>query len=209
MLKKFFSLGLIFISFSCSSNLNNKIANTGIEYIRHNVKTVKNTLVKDIKLSISRKTFETKVGYSNAILPKKYNDIEYIKVFLVNETNYTNPFQSGANVFGDGVYKVFNKNLDFSNLTIDSVPIGNNYKAVVSAFDSNNLNITKENIDLLSLDKRWFLSSNTVSINENNVTYSSGNSLIVDLYLEDGEGAKVSSSISIRESEIDQEDIRQ
>ncbi|GIW22238.1 MAG: hypothetical protein KatS3mg068_1245 [Candidatus Sericytochromatia bacterium] len=207
MIRKFFSLGILLLSFSCSSN--SLITTTNdISYIKHQVKNINNS-TKKITLSIYKKSFDTKqLSYSNAILPKKYIDIEYLKVFLIKESDYLNPFQSGANIFGDGVYKIFNKSLDFSNLIINNVPAGNTYKAVVAAFDINNLNITKENNDLASLDKRWFLSSNTVSVTETSITYSSGISLIVDLFLEDGEGAKVNSSVLIKSGDVDTEDIK-
>lgn len=211
MLKKAFSLGLIILSFSCSSNLTNTTTTSNIEYIKHQVKNIQNIEKKDIKINISRKAFDTKQisGYSNAILPKKYNDIEYIKVFLIKEINYSNPFETGANIFGDGVYKIFNKNSDFSNLMINNVPVGDTYKAVVAAFDIENLNITKENLYLGSLDKKWYLSNNTVTVTNDSITYSSEtNTLIVNLYLEEGEGAKINSSVTIKESEIDTEDIK-
>lgn len=207
MLKSFFLIGVLVFSLSCS-NIHNITTKNDISYIKHEVKNISNNITKSINVSISKKNFETKqLGYSNAILPKKYNDIEYLKIFLIKETDYLNPFQTGANIFGDGIYKIFNKTTNFEDLEIDNVPVGNTYKAVVAGFDINNLNITKDNNYLSSLDKKWFLSNNTVTVSENSVNYSSGSSLVVDLYLEDGEGAKVNSSITISNSDIDTEAI--
>lgn len=212
MLKKAFSLGLLILSFSCSSSLNNSTTTGNVEYVKHQVRNIQSSVKRDIKLNISRKAFDLKVyqsGYSNAILPKRYNDIEYLKVFLIKGNNYLNPFEIGVNIFGDGVYKVFNKDSDFSNLIIDNVPVGDTYKAVVAAFDVENLNITKDNTYLESLDKKWFLSSNTVTVDSSAVTYSSEtNTLMVDLYLEEGEGAKVNSSVTIKKGEVDTENIK-
>ena len=113
-------------------------------------------------------SFKTKS--SSSVLEALLTDVKSLSAFLTN--NPTDPFATGSNPFGDGVivsYDSIGNIMRFVN-----VPVGGPYYAVVAAFDDFAASPTKNNITeinpaLTSVDKKWYLSTNTVNVLPTNV----------------------------------------
>lgn len=165
-------------------------------------KKVKENIIKNnqVKLLINNQFFNGK-AYSSAILPKNSFDVKSYKVFLTRDFN--NPFLAGANPMGDGVMLEVNKSDLGNSVIFNNVPSGGPYYAVAAAFDGvigdiASVNITKADLTLQSLDKKWSRSTNNVIISTNIVTYSDQtDALNTQLFLEHGVPAIVDTSVSI------------
>lgn len=104
-------------------------------------------------------------------------DVKSYEVFLTK--NFNDPFATGANPLGDNnSIKVNSSNQTSQVISFSNIPSGGPYFAVIAAFDDFSTSSTKKNItqpdtSILSNDKRWARSSNSVTVDGNfNLTYS-------------------------------------
>lgn len=151
----------------------------------------------DVTITINNKSFNNK-AINSAVFPKTSVDVKSYQIFLTN--NFDNPFTTGANVSQDTIYKF---NSIQNTFTFRNIPDGGPYWAVISAWDGTisdplSQNITEPDLTLLSIDKKWARSTNTVMVSSKIPTYSdSSNSLNLNLQLKQGIKASVDMEVSI------------
>lgn len=149
-----------------------------------------------VKIAIKNLGFKTKL-YSNAILPKAFADVKSYKIFLT--TNNADPLNNIVAGSMNWVDSTTNNQI----ITIANVPNGSNYFGVISAYDDvanspTALNITEPDPNLLSADKKWARSINSVNISGDISVYSdASSSLIIDLHLEHGVPASAETNVSV------------
>lgn len=173
-------ISTLVVSFSsCYSKIENYNPITISKEVNFKYKSIINLRIANLA------SFKTKSSSSvpEAIL----SDVKSLSIFLT--TNPTDPFATGANPFGDGVmisYDTIGNTMRFVN-----VPVGGPYYAVIAAFDDfaaspTKNNITEVNPALTSVDKKWYLSTNTVNVLPSNVLLFSNHpnsNLILDVNL--------------------------
>lgn len=151
-----------------------------------------------VKIAIKNLGFKTKL-YSDAVLPKAFTDVKSYKIFLT--TNNADPL----NNIVVGSMNWVNSTTNNQIITIANVPNGSNYFGVISAYDDvanspTALNITEPDTDpnLLSTDKKWARSTNSVNISGDISVYSDGStSLSIALPLKHGVPASADTNISV------------
>jgi len=223
MIKKFvFILGLLpsLILSSCSNlntaqvtKLDNQItSNLGV-YQTYNIdlsELNKNNPKTGVSASFiinSNSNFKIKETKS-AIAPKTQADVKSYDIFLTN--NPTNPFASGANIFGDGIkFQVDNTSLNPIVVTMYNLPVGEHYYLAIAAFDdiikntATRKNITKINSFIDSSveeEKKWAVSSNCLTVaSDYTLTYSGDGSTMFEVYikLDDGVANEIDTKINI------------
>ncbi len=169
--------------------------------------TLKVTRLKkpEIKITINQDKSFDKKAFSDAILPKKKQDISLYRVFI--SKNQLNPFNQGDMV--SSVKDVIPNSNFQGTTTFTGISDGGPLYAFVSAYEKiitnengipkeNFVNVTKINSSLQSIDKKWAVSENNVSILLGKNTFSdNSNSLKITLNLQAGVGAKFENSIKI------------
>lgn len=151
----------------------------------------------DVTIMINNKAF-TKKAITDAVFPKTSIDVKSYQIFLTD--NYNDPLE---NIVRGRIYR-FNSDSG-SSFTLTNVPDGGPYWAVISAWDgliddSLAQNITEPDLDpaLLSIDKKWSRSTNSVTIVSKVPSYSDSSTFLNNsLQLKQGIKAAVDTSISI------------
>lgn len=114
--------------------------------------------------------------------------IKSFEAFL--SSNFSNPFASGANPFGDNVKVQVNNSGTTTVITFSAIPAGGPYFAVIAGFDNvigatPRNNITRADATLASTDKKWARSSNTITVSTTGIIFSNGGTeLNTDLKLD-------------------------
>lgn len=185
----FFLAMLPLISSSCNS-----LEDIGLI---HNIKITREVNFRkgfNIQLKInnlSKNGFSSK-NLSDPILPRSLSDVKSFSAFLT--TNFKDPFSTGSNPRGNGILTDINyTNNGQVTITFSSVVAGGPYFASIAAFDdfagiNTRKNITNPDPTILSLDKFWARSSNSVTIqSDGKLIFSDGsNDLKADITLKDG-----------------------
>jgi hypothetical protein len=105
-------------------------------------------------------------------------------------TNYNDPFAHGANPFGDNVRVKVNIVDGNAVINFNNIHGGGPYFAVVAAYDDvienpARKNIVKRDGTILSTDKKWSRSVNSVHVVGSTLNYSdNGNELTINMKLE-------------------------
>jgi hypothetical protein len=158
-----------------------------------------------IQLKINKledKVFNTKV-FSNPVAAKSFSDIKSYSAFL--STSYDDPFSTGTNPSGDGIKTdVDNSSNSQITITFSNIHRGGPYFAIIAAFDDiiggvNRNNITRIDSSILSVDKSWSRSNNSVTVlPDGSLLFSDGsNELKSDLTLKEGTPNKMGIQITV------------
>ncbi|MBC7475942.1 MAG: hypothetical protein H7263_16790 [Candidatus Sericytochromatia bacterium] len=155
-----------------------------------------------IQLKINNLDFNTKAS-SSGKAPSQLNDVKSYSAFLT--TNYNDPFATGANPNGDGVIAQANSATNGSaSIVFNNVRRGGAYFAVIATFEdivggNNRNNITFLDNTILSADKRWSRSTNSVTIlPSGTLSFSdSGTELKSNLSLSEGLPVKIGFQVNV------------
>ena len=135
-----------------------------------NTITALNYVDKSNNIVLSIKNFKNK-----SISEFNKPQMKSVSAFITS--NYDEPFKSGSNPYGDNYILSSDIRDNSLIITFKNVPSGGPYYAVLSAYDDfisnqNRKNITKEDLTIVSTKNQWSRSSNSVMINNSQLSFS-------------------------------------
>jgi hypothetical protein len=125
----------------------------------------------NLNFTSSNNSSSQKSSFSFSIKALPITYVKSITARLIRDPNDPNSVSS--------IISSVDQDLSSSNTTItfSSVPTGGPYYVAIAAYDglvSNNLrkNVTKENLNITTEEKRWAISTNNVNVTSSSATYS-------------------------------------
>ncbi len=152
-------------------------------------------------------TFKTKSS-SDGSPAKDISQVKSYSAYLT--TDYNDPFASGANPLGDNaIIQVNSGSGGSATIIFSNIKRGGPYFAVIAAYDdvigsNNRTNLTKYDPSIVSAEKNWSRSNNSVFIQPSgNLVFSDGGSeLVADLTLLEGKPTRIGFQTNIIEGDI-------
>lgn len=190
---------IVFLS-SCYSKIelfSNKVISKDVNF--------RDGAIVNVKIS-NFNNFATKSNSS--VAEANSDDIKSLNVFLT--TNSRDPFAIGSNPFGNGSI-VAKDNFIQNSIMVSNVPVGGPYYAIFAVFDDvnskiNKKNITEPNLYFTSIDNKWAISVNSVTVlpSRNLVFSDSSNTLNVTLIMRKPIPSNITADITISDGTTDQ-----